>query len=501
MLHGASIEGAASPARYTSGIDPFASAAELARAVRARRVSAAELAELYLARIEKHNPALNAVCTLDAAGARSRAREADRALARGELWGALHGVPMTIKDALETAGVRTTAGHPPLKDYVPQRDAAAVARLRAAGAILLGKSNVPPLSADYRADNPIFGRSNNPWDLERTPGGSTGGGAAAVAAALSAFDVGSDLAGSVRTPAHFCGLFALKATEGRIANAGHIPEPPGLPRAVRHMNVLGPLARSVEDLELVTRIISGPDLAEPDVPPVAWIDPPRKLLSEARFAWSTDFGGIPVTRDTKQAIARLAAELARLGCKVEERNPDGFDFERAWEAWGEIAIAERAATGGERSRERVEALNALLGERYAVARGSAKGLRASVGDYMASLTKRDAMIAILERFFDAWDAFLCPVTVSPAIPHLPFGTPIEVDEAKVPYFIAGTAYTSPFNLTGHPVAILPLTKSAAGLPIGVQVVGRRWSEPALLQLAQSLALVTGPFTPPPNFVK
>ncbi|MDQ5850286.1 MAG: amidase family protein, partial [Pseudomonadota bacterium] len=185
-------------------------------------MSASELVELHLARIARHNPALNAICTLDEAGARRRAAEADRALARGELWGALHGVPMTIKDALETAGLRTTAGHPPLKDHVPTRDAPAVARLRRAGAILLGKTNVPPLSADYRADNPIFGRSNNPWDLARTPGGSTGGGAAAVAAALSAFDVGSDLAGSVRTPAHFCGLFALKASERRIPNTGHI---------------------------------------------------------------------------------------------------------------------------------------------------------------------------------------------------------------------------------------------------------------------------------------
>ena len=240
-------------------VDAFSSAAELAAAVRARRVSARELIELHLARIARHNPSLNAICTLDEAGARRRAQDADAALARGDLWGLLHGVPMTIKDALETAGLRTTGGHPPLKDYVPAHDAPAVARLRHAGAILLGKTNVPPLSADYRADNPIFGRTNNPWNVERTPGGSTGGGAAAVAAGLCAFDVGSDLAGSVRTPAHFCGLFALKPTERRVPNIGHIPEPPGVPRAVRHMNVLGPLARSVEDLALITKTISGPD--------------------------------------------------------------------------------------------------------------------------------------------------------------------------------------------------------------------------------------------------
>jgi len=393
---------------------------------------------------------------------------------------------MTIKDALETAGVRTTGGHPPLKDYVPKADAAAVAKLRAAGAILLGKSNVPPLSADYRADNPIFGRTNNPWDLERTPGGSSGGAAAAVAAGLCAFDVGSDLAGSVRTPAHFCGLFGLKVTEGRVSNAGHIPELPGQPRAVRHMNVLGPLTRSVEDLGLITQVMSQP--------PVPWV--PEKEVSSSRIAWSTDFGGVPVTRDTKDALAKLAAKLG-----AEQRNPDGFDFEQAWETWGEIAIAERAATGGDRARERIAALNATLGDRWAVARGSAKGLQATVADYAAALTRKDQLASQLEQFFERWDAFLCPVTVSPAIPHVPFGTPIDVDDAKVPYFIAGTAYTCPFNLTGHPVAILPLTRSASGLPIGVQVVGKLWSEPALLQLAGKIAQITGPFTPPPNFAQ
>jgi amidase len=479
--------------------DPFSSALELAAAIRGRRLACRDVVELYLERIARHNGALNAVCTLDEAGARRRAKEADEALSRGELWGPLHGVPMTIKDALETAGVRTTGGHPPLKDYVPGRDAPAVARLRAAGAILLGKTNVPPLSADYRADNPIFGRTNNPWDLGRTPGGSTGGGAAAVAAALSAFDVGSDLAGSVRTPAHFCGLFGLKATERRIPNAGHIPEPPGQPRAVRHMNVLGPLARSVDDLVLLTRVLSGPAPEEPDVAPVAWVEPPERPLESHRFAWSTDFGGIPVTRDTQQAIARLAARLSRLGCAVEERNPDGFDFQAAWETWGEIAIAERAATGRERSAERVAALNATLGEQWAVARGSAKGVSAGVAEYMVALNRRDALIAVLEKFFEKFDAFLCPVTVGPAIAHVPFGTPIEVDEHRVPYFIAGTAYTCPFNLTGHPAVVLPLARSREGLPIGVQVLGRRWSEPQLLALCGKLALVTGPFLPPPGF--
>ncbi len=480
-------------------IDPFASAGEIAAAIRARRTSASEVLDLYLQRIARHNGALNAICTLDEQGARARARAADEALGRGELWGPLHGVPMTIKDALETAGMRTTGGHPPLTHYVPQRDATAVARLKAAGAVLLGKTNVPPLSADYRADNPIFGRTNNPWDLSRTPGGSTGGGAAAVSAGLSAFDVGSDLAGSVRTPAHYCGLFCLKTTERRVPNTGHIPEPPGLPRAVRHMNVLGPLARSVEDLGLILKVIAGPDDSEWDVPPVPLGEAPERALGSHRIAWSIGFAGLPVTRDTSKAIESLASQLSSLGCRVEQKMPAHFDIEAAWEAWGEIVIAERAATAPERVVERVAALNATLGGDVAAGRGSAKGARATIADYMTALTRRDQLITALERFFDDWDAFLCPVTVSPAIPHVPFGTPIDVDDKKVPYFLAGTSYTCVFNLTGHPVVVLPLARSKEGLPIGVQLVGRRWGEPALLALAAKLALITGAFQPPPGY--
>ncbi|MFM9888740.1 MAG: amidase [Burkholderiales bacterium] len=477
----------------------FSSATEIALAIRARKTTATAVVDDCLARIARFDRALNAICTLDATGAMNRAREADAALARGELWGPLHGVPMSIKDALETTGLRTTGGHPPLADHVPARDASAVARLRSAGAVLLGKTNVPPLSSDFRADNPIFGRTNNPWNLAHTPGGSTGGGGAAVAAGLSAFDLGSDLAGSVRIPAHYCGLFGLKPTERRVPNTGHIPEPPGLPRAVRHLNTLGPLARSVDDLELILKVIAGPDESEWDVPPVPLNAAPDRPLRTMRFAWSTSFGALPVTAETHAAVAKLASDLAGLGCKVENTMPRGFDVDLAWETWGEIVIAERAATAPERVAERVAALNATLGGDVPVGRGSAKGARATLADYMASLTRRDGLIGAWERLYDDVDAFLCPVTVGPAVPHVPFGTPIDVDGAKVPYFLAGTAYTCIFNLTGSPVVVLPIARSKEGLPIGVQVVGRRWGEMALLALAKKLALITGPFIPPPGY--
>ena len=193
----------------------FSSAHEVAAAIRDRRVSAVEVVNAYLARIARHNPALNAIVTLNEEGALARASEADAALARGEFWGPLHGVPVTIKDSFATAGLRTTSGFAPLANYIPAVDATVVARLRAAGAIVLGKTNLPMLVHGFQSDNAIFGRSNNPWDLERTPGGSTGGGAAALAAGLSALEMGSDYGGSVRIPAHYCGVYSLKPTELR----------------------------------------------------------------------------------------------------------------------------------------------------------------------------------------------------------------------------------------------------------------------------------------------
>ena len=265
------------------------------------------------------------------------------------------------------------------------------------------------------------------------------------------------------------------------------------------MITVGPLARSVEDLALALSLIAGPDGYEPEVPPVMLSDAGDRPLSTARFAWSDDFGGVPVTGDTKAALRSLVKELEKSGCQVERREPDGFDFETAWEIWGEILLAERAATAPERAAERIAALGAELDSPVAIFRGMARGARATMQQYAESLTTRDALITALETFLGSWDAFLCPVSVGPAIEHCPFGTPIDIDGQEVPYLVAGVAYTCPFNLTGNPVVVLPMTLSAGGLPIGVQFVGRRWGDMQLLALAAQVAKVIGPFRRPPGY--
>ena len=254
----------------TGSVEDLASwgAVGLASAIRAGEVSCREVVEALLDRIARYNPSLNAIVTLDEAGARARADLADVALARGEVWGPLHGVPVTFKDVFETAGMRTTSSHKALAGYVPEQDATVVARLRSAGAIVLGKTNMPELAGDSQSDSPVFGRANNPWDLGRTPGGSSGGEAAAVAAGLSVLGSGSDIGGSLRLPAHFCGVFALKPTDHRVSNAGHIPPLPGSVNTVRSLAVNGPIARNPVDLGVWLALVAGPDGRDATVPPV-----------------------------------------------------------------------------------------------------------------------------------------------------------------------------------------------------------------------------------------
>jgi amidase len=478
----------------------FAGACELATAIRARRVSAVEVLQAHLAQIAHHNSALNSIVTLDEERARARAIAADNALARGDVWGPLHGVPVTIKDSFATAGIRTTSGYPPLADYIPAEDATVVARLKAAGAIVLGKTNLPVLVQGFQSDNPVFGRSNNPWNLTRTPGGSTGGGAAALAAGLSPLEIGSDYGGSVRIPAHYCGVFSIKPTERRVPLTGHIPELPGRPRSIRHVATPGPLARSLEDLLLAMQLIFGPDHSQPEIPPLPLGKKVEQPWRGLRVAWSDDFGGLPVTRDTRAALMSLMEALSKRGCIVSRRMPEGFDFPAVWETYGELRQCEiGSALSVELEMERAADFGVSPTASDPEMRGMGTRLNATLKQYTETLTKRDVYIARVEQMFELWDVFVCPVTVGPAFPHCKPGTPIAVDEHRVSYRIGGTGYTSPFNLTGNPAVVIPMTHSKEGLPIGVQLVGPRWGEMKLLAIAERFVEVTGPFQRPPGY--
>lgn len=315
----------------------FAPAHQLARMIRDREVSAVEVLNAYLAQIAKHNSKLNAICTLDEENAYVRARLADEALAKGENWGALHGVPITIKDIFETAGLLTTAGYIPLKDYVPQQDATVVARLRAAGAVILGKTNMAELAGDYQSTNSLFPRVNNPWNLDYTAGGSSGGSAAAVAAGLSPLDLGNDIAGSVRQPAHFCGVYGLKPTDRRISTAGQIPEVPGMPVCLRQMITVGCFARSLEDIRLCFSLIAGSDIRRPDVPPIPLDIPEGKSLQNLKIAWLDEWLEVPVASEIQTAMAAIAQTLTQAGVQIERWLPKNFDLSKTLNLYGRMA--------------------------------------------------------------------------------------------------------------------------------------------------------------------
>src|SRR6266536_3917438 len=452
----------------------FSSTTQLAAAIRAGHVSATEVLEAHLVQIDKHNPALNAIVTMDAERAHERAREADKALTRGQVWGPLHGVPFTLKDAHSTAGMRTTTGFPPLADYVPQEDSTVTARLKAAGGILIGKTNVAVMLADFQSNNPIFGRTKNPWNIERTPGGSSGGAAAALTSGMTPFEIGTDLSGSIRIPAHFCGLFGLKTTENRVSLAGLIPGLP-TPRSVRIMSCIGPMARTVEDLALLYPLIAGPDRRDTEVPPVPVDEVPRLALKKLRIAFAPTFPGFPVAADVRDAIGELALQLHPFCTAVEEATPPEVDFNQ-----------ELVSAGG------------LIGMAIGAFQPEEQERPTTLAQYLEALHRRDQAIIAWEQFFQAWDALLCPASMVTAFLHCEPGSPLQVDGREVSYWMV-SAHGTVFNHTGHPAVVLPYALDRDGLPIGVQLVGKRWDESRLLAITQALSRVTGEFRRPPGY--
>jgi amidase len=451
----------------------------LASRLRRGALTATEVLEAHLARIERHDPALGAVVALDAAQARKRARAADAAFRRGKLWGPLHGVPMTLKDGHDVAGLRTTLGTREL-DRVADRDGTVAARLRAAGAIIIGHSNVASWLADpLQTANPVFGRTSNPWDPARTPGGSSGGAAAALAAGLTPLEVCSDLAGSIRLPAHFCGVYGLKTTELRVPLTGffHVP---GAPRSVRIMSSLGPMARDLGDLELALGLIAGPDGQEVDVPPVPLGRRRPRSLRGLRLAVAPTVPGATVARSVRAQVERVAAAASRKGARVLERLP-AVDW---------------------------EALSALFAELVGVITSvfAPHAEPRTLAWYLEALDRRDRLAAAWEAFFagaggdDGVDGLLCPPAATPAFPHVETGAPVEVDGKPVSYWEIGRLPTFA-NLTGLPALVAPAGRDEAGLPIGVQLIGPRWSELRLLEIAGALeeAGILPGFQAPPGY--
>lgn len=479
-------------------MDPcFETAGRLARAIRNGRLSSVEATQAHLQRIAQLNGPLNALVVVDGDRALKAARAADRVRAKkGAKLGPLHGVPITIKEAFDVAGLATTSSHPPLKDNVAKSDASLVARLRAAGAVILGKTNVPELCADFQTDSPLFGTTKNPWDTRRTAGGSTGGGGVAVAARLSPLEIGSDIGGSVRNPAHYNGIFSLKPTEWRVPGRGHVPDIPGRTRTTRYMGVFGPLARSVEDLETVLRVIAGPDGHEAEAPPVP-LGPVRRLEARGlRIAVLESNPLVRVSADTATVVQATAKLLTKAGAKVKRAEPAGLAWRQSWDDWIDLFQYQNRALQplGER-----QPFFDRDGGSDPSARSMVRTARLDLAEFFAVLDRRDQVLRQCEQFLDGYDAWLMPVMPGAAFIRQKQSEPLRIDGVDHPYFFAGCSYNFLANLTGQPSIVLPCGFSQEGLPIGLQLTGKRWDDAKLLGVAKVLEKLLPPCPVPPNY--
>ncbi len=460
----------------------FASATALARAIREKQVSSQEVVDAYLKRIEVINPALNSVVQVRAEAARDEARQADEALARGEVKGPLHGLPITIKDTYDVAGMVCTCGTKGRAAFVAQQDATVVARARAAGAIVLGLTNLPELLLAFESDNLIYGRTNNPYDLTRTPGGSSGGEAATVAAGGSPLGLGTDSGGSIRVPAHYCGVAGLKPTWGRVPLTGLFPPPLGIGARIRHP---GPLARRVEDLALALPLIAGPDWRDATVVAAPLGDYRAVDLKTLRVAFYTDNGVAAPTPETAETVRQAARALAEAGAVVAEARPAGVEqsFELMTRVFG-------AAVGGGmqgmlQMLGTIE-LSPLLQQFAALVFPYLPTAPADLGNL---LTRWDLWRNGMQTFLERHDVVVSPVAAEPALPH---GTTFAGEH------LPGFSYAMTHSLTGWPSVVVRGGTSPEGLPIGVQVVARPWREDVALAAAQQIETALGGWQRPPH---
>ena len=461
---------------------------QIADLVRTRSVSPVEVVEAHLAQIERLNSKLNAYVQVDTEGALQAARSAAQDIASGKEIGPLHGVPVSIKSSIEVAGLRCEAGTKLRVGHVAQTDAPLVQRLRAAGAIVLGTTNTPEFLMAWETDNLLYGRTNNPWDLSRTSGGSSGGEAAAIASGCSAGGVGSDGGGSVRVPAHFCGICGLKPTPGRIPATGHYPQSVG-PFAL--LGVVGPLARSIGDLKLLFEVLQGPDIGDPSASPVPVHWPEwavKTTAAKPRIGYFEDDGRTPVTPETRAAVRRAADLLQKAGFEVEPFCPDGLD--KARELWWDFFGIAGAMLLGPLLKGREGELSRILRE---FNDWVAKEPPHTAQSLLNSWIQRDMVRMLVFEQMQRFPVLLCPVASVPAFKHGERNWKID---AKTVHYLDAWSYCEWFNLLGTPSVVLPVSKSNDGLPIGVQLVTQPWQEEIALAVAELLERERGPWAGP-----
>jgi amidase len=453
----------------------FKSATELTSAIRRGEITSLNLLNIYLDRIQRYNDDINAVVALDIAAARVRAAEADKAIAEGQDWGPLHGLPMTIKDVFEVKGMPATSGDPKLKDYIPNRNAIAVQRLIDAGAIIFGKTNVPYHAMDFQSYNTIYGTTNNPWDLSRTPGGSSGGSAAALAVGFTPLELGSDIGGSVRFPAHYTGVFGHKTTFGIIPRYGHIPPMPGTVPEERMPSaplfVLGPLARSADDLELAFNVLTTPASKDAYDPRDDLLPPRKKQFNNYRVAvWFTDsYPPSEVDTEVFSVLQKAVERLRSAGINVDDKARPEIGLDKMNFIFGQII---------QRLMQRKLPLPEWL------------------------IAEQNNIFSAWASFFKHYDVLLAPVSPTVAIQHDHKGTimtrTMKINGKEKP-MLNNMTWTRVAVVSRLPATVVPVGLSDSGLPVGIQIIGAKFEDRTTIAFARGLSELIGGFVAPPDY--
>ena len=483
----------------------YKSAIELAGLIRDGKASSTDIIREHLEQIKRYNNTLNALISIFEDEALMAAAECDNETREGKSRGPLHGVPVTIKEQFWIKGKHSNTNFKMLKDFVAPEDAVIVDRIRKAGAIILGQTNVPRNLIDYQVNGDLYPEGKNPYDTDYSPGGSTGGGAAALAAGFTPLELGGDFGGSVRVPSNFCGLYGLKPTENTVPLHGNIPLSKNAKTFLVHMAQAGPLARNIDDLELLWKIIVGQHDSDRNIPDINWKQPIKNSLSDHKIAWTDSWPGYETSSQISNAIKSFSEKLIANGCNIEKKIPDETLHTESLKTWVGLFpyIIAQSTPWYIRSIIKMQLYKGLLkgmrSDSPQFTKPMNDAFKMSANHYGEVLLQRSLMTQRWENFFEEYDFLICPVAYGPAYKRCKTGNKLSYDGKEMIYVNYVWPYVACFNASGNPSITIPLGIGKEGLPIGVQIVGKYWSEPELINFAKQVAKLTVGFVKPNNF--
>jgi len=480
----------------------YKSATELAHLIREGRATSSDIVKEHLEQIKKHNEKINALISLFEEEALEQAAQCDRETKEGKFRGPLHGVPVTIKEIFWIKGKHSNMNFKMLKEFVAPEDAVVIDRIRKNGAVILGQTNVPRNLSGYQVSGDIYPEGKNPYNTEYTPGGSTGGGAAALAAGFSPLELGADLGGSIRVPAGFCGLYGLKPTEKTVPIHGNFPTPKNFSTFIAHMGQAGPLARNVEDIELLWRIIVGPHESDRNIPDIDWKQPSKNSFSDYKIAWTDGWPGYETSSPVRNALKSLADKLMSNACQIEKKMPGDSLHEDSLKVFMGLFpyVMAQGTPWFIRAIIKIHNhrtfLKGMKKESPHLIKFLHEGFKLNANHYGHMMLQRSLITQRWEQFFNQYDFLICPVAFGPAYKRCKMGSKLSYDGKDIVYANYAWPYVGCFNASGSPSITIPLGLSPEGLPLGAQIVGKYWSEPQLIHFAEKVSQLIDGFVRP-----